>query len=57
MNLEQFYELTNSGTRVFKIDDNNNEEELHINQDTECWLYKVLGFEAETNDLMFVYVK
>jgi len=57
MTLEQFYEVCNSGSRIFLLDeDTNSSQEMHIDQHTKTYLYEVVYFEAEENDLIFVLV-
>ena len=58
MTLEEHYEVCKSGTRVFLWDEDNIEfKELPINKDTDCGKYDVIGYSAEENDLIYVYVE
>ena len=52
MTLEEFYQLNESGTRVFKDD-----VELHIDQFTRTDLYTVVAFTALCDDLIKVVVE
>ena len=57
MTLEQFYEVCKSGSRIFLLNEyTNNSEELHIDQHTKTYLYEVVSFIAEEDDLVFVVV-
>jgi len=58
MTLEQFYEKCKSGSGIFLLDeDTNTSKEMHIDQHTKTYLYEVVSFEAEQDDLIYVLVK
>lgn len=52
MTLEEFYQLNESGTRVFK-----DGVELHIDQFTRTDLFTVIAFTALCDDLIKVVVE
>lgn len=53
MTLEQFYNLTKSGTRVYDSEG----KEFHVDQHTKCHLYDVAYFYAVADDLIVVVLE
>lgn len=53
MNLKEYYEVANCGTRVF----DKNGKEIRITILTKCENYEVVSLRAVEDDLIFVEVK